>query len=127
MLIRRIQRVKACDDHPAPATHIMPLHGEQAHFARMQKKVNDLGLIAPMIGRVLDWIDPDDLIVRRRPHESFQLPNQIVMVRITSAESVETRSKTWFAYCGCLVAHSHTLPPPAIQPKIPSRSSTPPN
>ena len=61
---------------------------------RDRKKVNDLGLIAPMIGRVLDWIDPNDLIVRRRPHKSLQLPNQIVMVRITCAECVETRSKT---------------------------------
>jgi hypothetical protein len=85
----------------------MPLHGEQARFARMQKKVNDVGLFAPMIGRVLDWIDPNDLMVRRCPHKSLQLPNQIVMVCVTRAESVEIRLKNRFAYCGCLVAHRY--------------------
>ena len=64
----------------------------------MQKKVNDLGLIAPMIGRVPDWIDPNDLMVRRRPHKSLQLPNQIVMVFVTRAESVEARLKNRFVY-----------------------------
>ncbi len=95
----------------------MALHDEQARFARMQKKVNNPGLIVPMVGCVPDWIDPNDLMVRRRPDKSRQLPNQMLMVCITRAESVEARLKSWFVYCGCLGAHSHALRMPPIQQK----------
>jgi len=53
VLTRRIQRVEASDDRPAAAARIQPLHGEQARLARMQKEVNNFGLVAPMIGRIL--------------------------------------------------------------------------
>ena len=109
VLTCRIERVKAFDDRPAAAAHIMPLHGEQARFARMQKEVNDVGLIAAMIGRILDRIDAHDLIVRRLAHKSLQLSNQIVMVRITRAESVESLLKTRFTDRRSEITHGHTL------------------
>jgi hypothetical protein len=78
----------------------------------MQKQVNDLGLIAPMIGRILDRIDAHDLIVRRLLHKSLQLSNQIVMVCITRAETVESLLKTRFIDGGSEVTHRHTLQRP---------------
>jgi hypothetical protein len=108
VLTRRIQRMKAFDDHPAAAAHIKPLHGNHARFARMQKQVNDLGLIAPMNGCILDRIDAHDLIVRRSPHKPLQLSNQIFMVRITRTESVESLLKALFTDGGFEVTH-HAL------------------
>src|ERR1700683_4921466 len=107
MLTRRIQRVKAFDDCSAASAHIVPLHGEQARFARMKKQINDLGFIASMIGRILDRIDAHDLIVGRLAHRCPKLLNQIVMVRITRAESVESLLKTLFTDGGSEIIHCH--------------------
>src|SRR5262249_10152154 len=124
MFIRRIQRVKACNDLSAAAAHIMPLHAEQARFPRMQKQINDLSLIVPAISRVLDRIDLHDLIVRHRPHESLQLPNQIIVVRITRAESVETLPKKRFTGYELDAIHGHTSLFNRKSVEIPRRSKT---
>jgi hypothetical protein len=61
-----------------------------------------------VISRVLYRIDPHDLIVWRRPYELLQLPNEIVMVRITRDESVETLSKTRLPDRGYDTIHGRT-------------------
>jgi hypothetical protein len=67
-----------------------------------------------MIRCILDRIDAHDLIVGRRPHESLQFPNQIVMVRLTRAESVKSLMKRRVIEDGSEITHGHALRPPAI-------------
>src|SRR6516164_5753159 len=91
----------------------------------MQEQVNNLILIAPVIGRVLDRIDPHNLIVGRRPYEFLQLANQIVMVRITRAESVETLSKTRFTDRGSDAIHSNSAHRSRVSQKCPLNQNLP--
>src|SRR5580704_12450240 len=64
VLARRVERVKAFDDRSATAAHLVPLHDDQAGLACVQKQVDDVGLVAPMLGRILDRVDAQNRIVR---------------------------------------------------------------